>query len=83
MDGSVDTSYEWAETVRMAIKALSADAVPQLKQTDTLIIADALRYLAEDTKRHELDRMRAKKLREQYLSYGANMKGNSGEWQSS
>lgn len=24
MDGSVDTSYEWAETVRMAIEALSA-----------------------------------------------------------
>lgn len=23
MDGSVDTSYEWAETVRMAIEALS------------------------------------------------------------
>ena len=27
MDGSVDTSYEWAETVRMAIEALSAEAV--------------------------------------------------------
>ena len=27
MDGSVDTSYEWAETVRMAIKALSTEAV--------------------------------------------------------
>lgn len=27
MDGSVDTSYEWAETVRMAIEALQAEAV--------------------------------------------------------
>lgn len=25
MDGSVDTSYEWAETVRMAIEALQKD----------------------------------------------------------
>ena len=27
MDGSVDTSYEWAETVRMAIEALSQPIV--------------------------------------------------------
>ena len=27
MDGSVDTSYEWAETVRMAIEALSAETI--------------------------------------------------------
>lgn len=27
MDGSVDTSYEWAETVRMAIEALKTDIV--------------------------------------------------------
>lgn len=26
MDGSVDTSYEWAETVRMAIEALQAES---------------------------------------------------------
>ena len=25
MDGSVDTSYEWAETVRMAIEALQRE----------------------------------------------------------
>lgn len=27
MDGSVDTSYEWAETVRMAIEALRHDTI--------------------------------------------------------
>lgn len=27
MDGNVDTSYEWAETVRMAIEALKIDLV--------------------------------------------------------
>lgn len=27
MDGSVDTSYEWTETVRMAIEALQIDIV--------------------------------------------------------
>lgn len=27
MDGSVDTSYEWTETVRMAIEALQTDIV--------------------------------------------------------
>ena len=54
-------------------EVVSADAVPQLRQKDTLIIADALRYLAEDTERHELDRARAEKLREQILQYGASM----------
>ena len=49
------------------------DTIPQLKQTDTLIIADALRYLAKDTERHEIDRARAEKLREQILRYGASM----------
>ena len=43
------------EAIDMAIEALSADAVPQLKQTDTLILADALRYLAKDTARHMVD----------------------------
>lgn len=28
MDGSVDTSYEWAETVRMAIEALNCSEIP-------------------------------------------------------
>ena len=56
------------------LKALpSADAVPQLRQTDTLIIADALRYLAKDTERHLVDRTRADALRQQFLKYGASM----------
>lgn len=58
----------------------SADAVPQLRQTDTLIIADALRYLAQDTERHLVDRTRADALRQQFLKYGASMcKGGDGE----
>lgn len=28
MDGSIDTSYEWAETVRMAIEALQTENKP-------------------------------------------------------
>ena len=55
----------------------SADAVPKLKQTDTLIIADALRYLAEDTERHPSDRKRAEILRGQILSYGAKMSADA------
>lgn len=55
------------------------DAVPQLKQTDTLIIADALQYLAKDTERHLSDRTRADALREQFLKYGARMKGGDDE----
>ena len=62
----------------------SAEAVPQLKQTDTLIIADALRYLIKDTERHELDRTRVEELREQILQYGASMCSSAeavqGEW---
>ena len=50
----------------------SAEAV-QLRQTDTLIIAGALRYLAEDTERHPSDRTRAEELRKQFLQYGASM----------
>lgn len=57
----------------------SADAVPQLKQTDTLIIADALRYLAQDTERHLADRTRADALRQKFLKYGARMKGGDTE----
>ena len=64
-------------------KALSADAVPHLKQTDTLLIADALRYLMQDTNRHLADRTRADALREQMLAYGASMckpTEGTGEW---
>ena len=70
---------EVQQALDMAIKALSTENVPQLKQTDTLIIADALRYLVDDTERHKLDRARAEKLREQYLLYGAKMKGGDTE----
>lgn len=67
--------------VRTIFKSLpSADAVPQLRQTDTLIIADALRYLAKDTERHLVDRTRADALRQQFLKYGASMcKGGDDE----
>ena len=62
-----------------AIALLSDDAVPKLRQTDTLIIADALKYLALDTERHLSDRTRADALREQFLKYGARMKGGEEE----
>jgi hypothetical protein len=74
---------EWAKRVRETnpnvivipcdAEVVSADAVPQLRQTDTLIIADALRYLAKDTERHLVDRTRADALRQQFLKYGASM----------
>lgn len=66
----------WKDDCKVAeiINALpSAEAVPQLRQTDTLIIADALRYLAKDTERHLVDRTRADALRQQFLKYGASM----------
>lgn len=69
--------------VRNLMALPSAEAV-QLRQTDTLIIADALRYLAQDTERHESDRTRADALREQILKYGASMchsdEAVQGEW---
>jgi hypothetical protein len=66
--------YDDGQKMMDRINALpSADAVPQLKQTDTLIIADALRYLAKDTERHLADRTRADALRQQFLKYGASM----------
>lgn len=65
------------EALDIAIEELSTENVPQLRQTDTIIIATALQYLIDDTERHELDRARAKKLREQYLLYGAKMKGGN------
>ena len=73
--------YVPLEVVRQNIKdAPSADAVPQLRQTDTLIIADALRYLAKDTERHLADRTRADALRQKFLKYGASMcKGGDDE----
>lgn len=68
------------DALNVAIEALSAEAVPQLKQTDTLIIADALRYLAQDTERYLTDRTRADALRQQFLKYGASMcKGGEDE----
>ena len=45
----------------------------ELTQTDTLMIADALRYLALDTERHLSYRTRADALRERILKYGASM----------
>ena len=67
-------SEEDRQLVNHAVLAIpSAEAVPQLKQTDTLIIADALRYLAKDTERHLVDRTRADALRQQFLKYGASM----------
>ena len=66
--------YKSLNYIRKYISALpSADTVPQLRQTDTLIIADALRYLAQDTERHLVDRTRADALRQQFLKYGASM----------
>ena len=70
---------ELDEAFFMAIEALSADAVLQLKQTDTLIIADALQYLAKDAERHLSDRTRADALRQQFLKHGARMKGGDDE----
>ena len=71
---SVNALLRHNKMVSKALKALpSADAVPQLRQTDTLIIADALRYLAKDTERHLVDRTRADALRQQFLKYGASM----------
>ena len=71
-DGFIKTD-RFDKANQIILDALSADAVPQLKQTDTLIIADALRYLAKDTERHLVDRTRADALRQQFLKYGASM----------
>ena len=84
---------EWAKRIREVnpnavvipcdAEVVSADR-PTLKQTDTLIIADALRYLVQDTERHEADRTRAEELRKQILQYGASMCHSAdrpkGEW---
>lgn len=65
----------WQDDSKVAdiLKALPSADRPTLKQTDTMIIADALRYLIKDTERHEIDRTRAEELREQILQYGASM----------
>jgi len=34
MDGNTDTSWEWSETVRMAIKALEEQKVCEVKPTN-------------------------------------------------
>lgn len=80
IDDAIDAdSPQWA-ILRTKIGFLpSADAVPQLRQTDTLIIADALRYLAQDTERHLVDRTRADALRQQFLKYGASMCKGGGD----
>ena len=72
--GEIEDNHgrDYDEAFRMAIEALSAEAI-QLKQTDTLIIATALQYLIEDEERHELDRATAKKLKKQILKLGASM----------
>ena len=84
----LDTAEEWAEHDAWvlhvsALKALPSAELPNLKQefesaerisqTDSLILADALRYLAEDEERHEKDRERAKELREKVLAHGASV----------
>ena len=59
---------------------VSADAVLQLNLIDTLIIANALRYVINDEERHELDKATAESLRERILKYGASMcKGGENE----
>ena len=47
MDGSVDTSYEWAETVRLAIKALKQ---PERKKGKWILDDEYIDYSAY---RHE------------------------------
>lgn len=62
------------EVVQQNIKdAPSADAALQLNRIDTLIIANALRYLINDEEQHELNRATAELLRERILKYGASM----------
>ena len=61
--------YEYGQ----ALQALPSAEAVQLKQTDTLIIADALRYLAEDEERHWIDRAKAGELRERILTFGASL----------
>lgn len=59
---------------------VSTDAVLQLNRIDTLIIANALRYLINDEEQHELNRATAESLRERILKYGASMcKGGDDE----
>lgn len=81
-DASVDSPYitdddigDYRELARELFADVPTADRPTMKQTDTLIIADALRYLADDEERHETDRAKARELREQILQYGASMCG--------
>ena len=61
----------------------SADRPKTISQTDTILIAVALRYLINDEERNELDRKRAEQLRQEVLEYGASMCSDyrpKGEW---
>lgn len=58
---------------------VSAEAILQLNRIDTLIIANALRYLINDEERHELDRATAESLRERILKYGASICKGGGD----
>ena len=81
LDGGYNLTREGV--IRKALSALPSAEAVQIKQTDTLIIADALRYLAKDAERHPSDRARAEALREQILQYGASMchaEAIQGEW---
>lgn len=72
--------YDIDNDDKIAIEALSADTVLQLNLIDTLIIANALRYVINDEERHELDKATAESLRERILKYGASMcKGGDNE----
>lgn len=56
MDGHTDTSYEWAETVRMAIEAL--------EQKPALVA----QVIFDDDKLHELCQRAAEELKEQFVN---------------
>lgn len=69
----IKSTDNWQGAVIALLSSLPSAEAVQLRQTDTLIIAGALRYLAEDTERHPSDRTRAEELRKQFLQYGASM----------
>ena len=55
------------------VERMPSISAEPISQTDSLIIADALRYLALDTERHLSDRTRADALRQQVLKHGASL----------
>ena len=74
--------------ISKAIKALSpVTPTVKVQQADTLIIASALWYFAQDSERNIPDRERAEELRKQVLAYGASMckpvtpTEKTGEWE--